>query len=60
MDGMAEVPAAVAAVRLGMARDTLVRRIQLGLIKGRQVAGRWVMAQEEIDRLLDERTAKTA
>lgn len=34
-------PVANAAVKLRLTREQVVRRIQLGQIEGRQVAGRW-------------------
>jgi hypothetical protein len=55
-----QVPANAAALELGIARDTLVRRIQQGAVKGRRLDGRYFVARAEIDRLLSARPAQTA
>lgn len=40
---MSQVPATVAALRAGMSREAMIRRVQTGEIAGGLADGRWVV-----------------
>lgn len=46
-----KVPVSVAALRLRLNREQLIRRIQQGEIVGGQEGGRWFVAAPELERL---------
>lgn len=54
------ITATEAAVRIGISREAMVRKVQRGECRGEMLAGRWFVPVAEVDRLLDERPAKTA
>lgn len=45
------VPLSVAALRLRLNREQLIRRIQQGEIAGGQAGGKWFVKRSEIERL---------
>ncbi len=49
------VPSTKAAVQLGVSRESLVRRVQRGLLRGRLTAdGRWEVDLRDLDRFVAE------
>ena len=51
------VPLALAAQRIGISRERLLRRVIAGKMEGVQVAGRWLVAVATLERLEQQKAA---
>jgi DNA-binding Lrp family transcriptional regulator len=54
------VPVGEAAVRIGISREALIRRVQQGECKGGIIGGRWLLPASEVERMAARQTAQTA
>jgi excisionase family DNA binding protein len=62
-DAIIPMGGAEACEMLGISRDTLIRRIAAGKIKGHKLAGdngAWIVDRAQIERLASEKTEATA
>lgn len=52
------VSAGEAARRVGISRERLIRRVQVGDLEGHLVGGRWVIAEQSLDEFITRRDAR--